>query len=343
MPASLPALVVVGAPRHGVAEYALDLASAVRRIEPGIVIERFDTAVEAEAALAGHERVHLHVTDGLFGATLEEAGARVDALAGVTRVSMTFHDVPQASDGERNLPRRARAYRQMASRATGVAVSSHHEAALLAEHGVVEGVAVVPLGTRVSEAPAGVPPAVDPGGRARILIAGYLYPGKGHDDVIRAAALAGSRLGETIDVLALGGVSGGHDALAGELSALADDLGVRFSATGYLDDAAYRSLQEGPGVPVVAHQHYSASRSLLDWAERGRRPVVVETRYTDEMAVLRPGTLRLAAPSGSALADALVEGLQDPALTLLASGHPLEPTLADSARAYLHWWRELAW
>ncbi len=341
MSTSPPAQILVGPLHHGVTEYARETAEAVARLQTGGDVHHVDSADAAEALIHRYGRVHLHVTDGLYGATLEEATARVVRLLGAGRVTVTLHDVPQASDGERNVARRSTAYRAIADAAAGVVVNSHHEELLVHEHlGADVRVAVIPLGTRhpLSPPTPKIPPTP---GALEVLLAGYVYPGKGHDDAIEAAALVSARTGASASVTALGGISPGHEVEADRFAARATELGVDFTVTGYLEPAEYRARCVTAGIPLVAHRHYSASRSLLDWAEQGRRPIVVDTRYTREMASLRPGTLHLTALDD--LADAIQARHQDPASTFLHPGHPIGPTLDDAAASYLTWWESIAW
>ncbi|WP_158374706.1 hypothetical protein [Cellulosimicrobium cellulans] len=349
-----PVLLLTGPPRHGVARYAADLAAHVRALDGGARVLRVDDPGDLPAAAGGVGRAHLHVTDRLLGASPDAAADLVERLAGVCRLTVTLHDVPQESDGPRNLPRRTAAYARVAAAADGVAVNSRHEALLLAEHGVLApGRAhVVPLGavpggpdgTAVPAAGAGAGTRVPvaPGTPLVALVAGFLYPGKGHDDVVRAVAdaadllrAAGTPPGE-VAVVAVGGPSPGHEDEVDRLRADAAARGVAFRVTGGLDDEAYRAALAGPGVPVAAHRHLSASRTLLDWGEAGRRPLVVESRYAREMAALRPGTLTLY-PAADLPAH-LARAWADPTATTPAPGASLAPTLADAAAAYRAWW-----
>lgn len=360
MSSCTPTQVVIGPAGHGVVDYGLDLADAVVRGDPSAIVIHEPDPRRLDRALATASRdsgVHLHVTDGLFGDTLEEAAERIAAAVRTRPVSMTLHDLPQPSDGERNLPRRAEAYRRMAEHATCVAVSSRHEAALFARHlDPDRPVAVVPLGTRRATAPPAT--AARSAGASEsltLLMAGYVYPGKGHDDVVDAAALLAARLRVPVDVVALGGIARGHETEAGQLAERAATAGVGFTVTGFVSPTEYRARIGSAAVPVVAHRHYSASRSLLDWAEAGRRPVVVPTRYTVEMADLRPGTLRLArGPRGAegsvvgsdvvgSLAETIAGLWHDQASTWLPPGHPIGPTLDDAAESYRAWWGGLPW
>lgn len=350
---SPPVQLLVGPGEHGVVEYAGDVAAALERCSPGVAVVRSPSAREAlhaldaldgRAALGdGPHRVHVHVTDALFGDDLDAAASALASLTTAHRVSLTLHDVPQPSDGERNLPRRAAAYARFVEGAVGVAVNSRHEAQLLAEH-VTTAVTprVIPLGTRRSVSP----PADLPGAGSRdveLLMSGYVYPGKGHSEVIAAAAALARRGAGSVGITVLGGVVPRHAAEAERLIETAADAGVDFTITGYLDRASYVRLLGSPGVPVIAHRHYSASRSLLDWPEHGRRPLVVRTRYTDEMAELRPGTLHLAEDSTEALADGIERLHGEAGATILRPGTPLEPSLDTVARASLDWWEGLPW
>ena len=358
MPA--PLCLVVGPPPHGVTAYAADLADAVVRADPAVARMDLATAdlAEAEIGRGVHPRVHLHVTDKLFGASLEAAADRIERLAALTSLTITLHDLPQPSDGETAVHRRAAAYRRMARAARGVVVSSEHERALLAEHvdDDLPRVLVSPLGTRPGApfaaptneaggaAGSPAPPSSSAGPELRVAIAGYVYPGKGHDDAIAACGDL-VRRGElaSATVVALGGPSPGHERDVDVLTATAHGLGVGFETTGRLDDAAYAAAFHSPVVPLVAHRHWSASRSLLDWAEQGRRAVVADTRYTREMDALRPGSIALYDPeTPGALAEAILTAHRDPASTGLPSGTSLSPTLDDAAAAHLSWWREVA-
>ncbi|MCG7285813.1 hypothetical protein MHY85_07480 [Cellulomonas sp. ACRRI] len=344
-----PVLLLTGPPRHGVARYAADLAAHVRALDDGARVLRVDDPGDLPDAAAGVGRAHLHVTDRLLGASPDAAADLVERLAAACRLTVTLHDVPQESDGARNLPRRAAAYARVAAAAAGVAVNSRHEALLLAEHGVLPAgrAHVVPLGAAVPDgaaAPVGpdAVPGAAPGSPLVALVAGFLYPGKGHDDVVRAAAdaadllrAAGTPPGE-VAVVAVGGPSPGHEDEVDRLRADAEARGVALRVTGGLDDQAFRTALSGPGVPVAAHRHLSASRTLLDWGEAGRRPLVVDSRYAREMAALRPGTLALY-PAAD-LPARLARAWADPAATTLRPGASLAPTLADAAAAYRAWW-----
>ena len=107
-------------------------------------------------------------------------------------------------------------------------------------------------------------------------------------------------------------------------SADAERRGVRFDVTGFLDDAAFQAQLLERGIPLAAHEHISASRSMLDWVESGRRPLVVCSRYAEEMAALRPGTMTVYQPDE--LARCLVDAWRHPQQkTWLAAGTSARP------------------
>lgn len=89
----------------------------------------------------------------------------------------------------------------------------------------------------------------------------------------------------------------------------------------------------------LTHAHVSASRSMLDWIEAGRRPLVADSRYAAEMEALRPGLMtRYAA---DALPDLLADAWRRPARTWLPDGADLRPSLDDAAAQYVRWWRTM--
>lgn len=341
---SPPLQLSIGPANHGVVQYALDVAAAAARLDSRLRVLSVPDAATASAALDGIARAHLHVTDRLLGDSPEAAADAVERLAVRTTLTLTLHDVPQSSDGV-PLSRRIEAYERCFAAADGVIVNSLHERSLVAEFlDVPAPPTVIPLGARVA-AVAGPAARRDDPGRERdlvVLISGYVYPGKGHLEAIAAAAEAarllraeGAPIARVI-VRAIGGPSRGHE---GDVAALADraqGMGVDLEVTGYLEDGAFTEQLLAPGIPVAAHQHVSASRSMLDWVEAGRRPLVVDSRYADEMDRLRPQTSRRFEPS--ALAGHLMSAWQDPATTWLPAGRSLRPALDDTARSHLDWW-----
>ncbi|MGX6396720.1 glycosyltransferase [Rothia kristinae] len=359
--ADLPLHVVPGPPEHGVSACALDLAAAlgapVLRVPDG-------SALDAALPRLAGRRVHLHVTDALFGAGPEEAAERVARVgAACAGLSVTLHDLPQPSDGPRNLPRRRAAYAAIAAAAdAGVVVSSRHELALLVEHGTIPAVpgpggrdpriAVVPLplpdppAPHTARPPAGQalghPEAADPldrwlpAGHGPVLgIFGFVYPGKGHEEAIdAAAALVGSPAvpaGPPV-VLAVGRTAAGHEEMAETLRERAERRGVIFRITGYVPEPELPAVLGAVDAPLCLHRYLSASGSVNSWIGLGRRPVCADSRYIREMAELRPGSLLPTAPDE--LVGRLREVLADPGLTRIADPGALPHTRTDAARDY---------
>lgn len=271
----------------------------------------------------GEEGVHLQFTDRLFGDTPEAAACAVAAIAARTRVTVTLHDLPQHSDGA-NADRRAAAYADVAARSAGVAVSSEHERELLRDIGVdVSSVAVIPL-------PIEHPTAVrrGPGGVRTIGVFGFLYPGKGHEEVIEACA----ELPSDVEVHAVGEPSAGHHDLVAELTGRAAGQGRRFVVTGHVGDDELIEVLQRVTVPVVAHAHVSASGSLGSWLSAARRPLVTTNRYTREIADRNPGMLALYPAHG--LPGAIRAALDAPQSSWLPEESVPRPSPADTARAY---------
>lgn len=360
---TLPDLLIVGPERHGVVAYARDLARAVRCRETAVrtlAVADAETAVR-ESATAG--RIHVHVTDRIFGSSPEEAADRIEEIAVNSQLSVTLHDIPQASDGT-NFARRAAAYDRILRAAHGAVVNSQWEAQLVAENvgHPASALGIIPIGARMRTVPpgasladgadgaggtAGAPGAArEAAGPLTVLIAGFIYPGKGHLEAIDAVATARDRLRDAdaapseSAVIAIGSSSAGHEADVAALRRHASDRGIDFRVTGYLEDDAYRAAAASPGIPVAGHRHISASRSLLDWIEQGRMPLVSDSRYAREMAVLRPGTITLFRPES--LASKLEHAWRHPESTRLPPGTDLGPTIEDSADAYRAWWDGLA-
>ncbi len=346
MTAPPPLQLIVGARGHGVVGYAEDVAWALKILDERTAVASVTDVADAIRHVKSAVRTHMHVTDGLLGRSPEEAALNLERIGAQTHLTITVHDVPQTSDGT-VLPRRVAAYTRFFAAARAVAVNSRHEQHLVAEF--LPGAArphAIPLGSRVDAAPDGAAPS---GGDARdlvVLLAGFIYPGKGHAQAIRAAAQAADILrtaGEPVGavvVRAIGGPSAGHEGDVEALRADARRRGIRFDVTGFLDDEQFaRRIADG-GIPLAAHEHVSASRSMLEWVEAGRRPLVVSSRYAEEMAALRPGTITLYGEDE--LPGRLAEAWRVPARTRLDPGIRLAPTLADVAEEYRAWWNAMA-
>jgi glycosyltransferase involved in cell wall biosynthesis len=328
----VPALVVTDDPQHGVSALARRVAEAVaRRTGRDLEVPPADLTGPQPPASA-----HLHFTDRLWASSPEAAAERLVDLAGRVELTVTLHDLPQPSDGERNLVRRGDCYRRVVEAAAGVVVNSEHEASLLAEH-TVAGVrpAVVPLPVDPASSPGERP---TPDGTAAVI--GFVYPGKGHAELVDAVARLHGRgdQGGSLRVTALGRASAGHEAETDQLVADAASRGVVLDVTGYLDDAVLLERCRRASVPVAVHRHVSASGSIATWIGAGRRPIVPDTRYSREMAALRPGTLTLIDDDPEALAEAVARAVADPASTWLAADAVTAPGIDDVAAAYLAWW-----
>ncbi len=319
-----PLHVVPEAPGHGVVRFARQVAEVV-----GAPVCDVDAALSLPPT-----RVHVHVTDRLFGDGADEAGAVLVALARRHRATVTLHDLPQPGDGAA-FASRVRAYAALLAEVDGWVVSSRHEADLAATYlrpaspPEVVPLPVLPLPVLPLPAPAG-PVGRSRSGPAVVGVLGWVYPGKGHAEVVRACA------GMPVVVRALGGLAPGHEDLLPELVALGAEHGVGFEATGWVADADLATRLHEVDVPVAAHRHVSASGSVNSWVAARRRPLVSAGTYAAEMALLRPGTLTLVEDDD--LPAAVRRALDDPASTRIAEDVTTTPHLADTAAAYLDFW-----
>ena len=348
--------VVPGPAHHGVTRHGLGLQE---HLGPGSETDaellrcgRLDEL--ADGALAGRV-VAVQVTDRLVAGDAEAALSTWRRVtAGVARLTVVLHDLPQRSDG-RSRRARSRLYAVLAASADEVVVASRHERLLLAAvlrwerpaqaQAVLGRTLVIPL--PIERLPAGG--TEDAVGRAQVRSAdgegqdvltvatlGFVYPGKGLEEVIDAAALAARdpRLaGRRIAVRNLGRASDGHEDLVGELTARAEAAGISWSTSGWVDDADLPELLATTTVPVAAHRHVSASGSVATWLAGGRRPLVLASRYSVELATRLPGALTLVDLPD--LAGAIADALVDPVPTYLAEGSVLGPSWAQAA-AELH-------
>ncbi|MCM3516611.1 hypothetical protein [Nocardioides sp. P86] len=350
--AALPLHLVHDDARHGVALYARQVAEALGA--PVLVGTPADAVAEARRTGAGS--VHVHWTDRLFGDSSAKSAAAVVALAAQVPTTLTLHDVPQPWAGED----RAAAYAEVVRGVRTWAVNSHHEADLLA--GVLDRVPgppapgalrstvvhlpVVPLdpvdpadaaeaadAADATEPGDGVVPQA-PAGRVRLALLGFVYPDKGHRELVRAASALAEE-GHDVEVVALGAPVAGHDDLLDELAARARTGGVGWRVTGYLGDADLAAWMRAVDVPVTGHRHVSASGSMNSWLAAGRRPLALDGPYVREVDALRPGGFRLY--DDDSLVDELRAALADPSRTH-AAADDLRPLLSDTARAYAAWW-----
>ncbi|OBB57711.1 hypothetical protein A5757_19775 [Mycobacterium sp. 852013-51886_SCH5428379] len=320
---------IVGPAEHGVTRFGIDLAQSLRD-------NGFDhphlRAADADAALRlpPQGALHLQFTDRVFGRTPEEAAeavrAVVDGIRGRGgRVTATLHDLPQPSDGTHHHRRRT-AYAQVVALLDGVVVNSEHERILLAEDDLQpRRVAVVPLPVQAVSAS---PPPHD--GPRTVGIFGFLYPGKGHAEVV--AALAG--LVPEVGIVALGAPSPGHADLVDQLTDECARSARSFRVTGHLPDDEVAHALQAVTVPVAPHRHVSASGSLNSWIGAGRRPLAPANRYSREVHARNPDAVLLYPDTPAGLRDALLATLDRPAVTWLPPGTTCTPSRADAAGQY---------
>ncbi|WP_066039301.1 glycosyltransferase [Herbiconiux solani] len=339
--AAPPHLHITRDPRHGVTLYAQRLADAL-------------TSAELADHSAGPGRIHLHFTDRLWGSDPESAADAIEEIARRGPVTVTLHDLPQPSDGMRGLARRARCYRRVVAAASGVVCNSRHEADLLARYTDPSiAPAVIPLPVDAEPLPATTPPPAPapspttastrprphPTRSPRVSVLGYVYPGKGHDRTIRAVA-ALDRWPRVV-VEALGRASDGHERDLESIRRIARHSAVALEVSGFLPDAELLARCRLADVPVIAHQHVSASGSLATWLGAGRRPLVLRSPYMEEMAELHRGALTLV--SARDLPGAIGRALDDPGSTWLEGRASLGPTLAETAARYRSFWDAVPW
>jgi len=329
---------VVGPTRHGVVTFAANLAASLTDLDGPVDIVRLGHVSGLDDLESRTGGVHLNFTDRLFGASPSDAARRVTGIAREAstagrRVSVTLHDVPQPADGG-NYPLRAQAYRDVCAAAHGVVVNSEHERSLLAESRIADpaAVAVIPLPLDVGAV--GARPVVED---CSVGVFGFLYPGKGHDDVLAAMA----DLPPSVGFVAVGEPSAGHDDLVADLAATAQAAGRRFSVTGYVADDALDGVLQRVTVPVAHHRHVSASGSINTWIAAGRRPLVPVNRYTLEHAERHPGTLTPYPDTDDGLRAALRHAVEQPDSTWIAadarSGSPTRAATELYARLLSRW------
>jgi len=319
---AVPHHLLLGPATHGVTMYAGEVAAAadapvvrdVRAVEPG-------------------SPVHLHLTDRLLGREPAEAAAAVEALARRVRLTVTLHDVPQPTDGP-VFRARAHAYGRIVRACRAWATNSWHEHALVdrwSQAGARGTVIPLPIPEGVvARVPVAAPPA-----EPVLGVFGFVYPGKGHTQVVRAAA-ALRRAGTMVRVRVLGAAAPGH---ADEVEALVRNSrarGVPVEVTGRVSEDDLVAALHGVTVPVAAHRNVSASASVNSWIAAGRRPLVRDGAYAREMAVLRPGTSTLF--DDASLVPRLAAALARPSTTWTAPDTELGPRLGETAAAYRAWW-----
>ena len=322
----VPHHLLLGPDAHGVTRYAGEVAAAA-----GALVTR-----EADQLVAGGF-THLHVTDRLLSRDPTVAAEAVEQLARRVRLTVTLHDVPQPTDGPR-FAARARAYERIVRASRAWATNSWHEHALVnrwcdpdARGAVIPLPVLQPSVSLVDVATTATAPVLG--------VFGYVYPGKGHRQVVRAAA-ALRRAGTQVGVRVLGDAAPGHADEVEELLRTSRDRGVPVEVVGRVPEAGLVGALRRVGVPVAAHRNVSASGSVNSWIAAGRRPLVRDSAYAREMADLRPGTLTLF--DDSTLVPRLEEAIRRPASTWISPGTDLGPGIEDTAAAYRAGWASVA-
>ena len=317
-----PYHLLLGPDTHGVTGYA------------GLVAEAAGAPVARDVTqLVGGEPVHVHVTDRLISRDPAAAATAVESLARYVRLTLTLHDVPQPTDGP-VFPARAQAYGRMVAAGHAWATNSWHEHALVSRwcapdaRGAVIPLPVLRTGNPDASSAEGVDALV-------VGLFGFVYPGKGHRQAVRAAA-ALRRAGTLARVRVLGGAAPGHHDEVEELVRASRTRGVPVEVTGRVPETHLVRALRRVAVPVVAHRNVSASASLNSWIAAGRRPLVRDGAYAREMAELRPGTITIF--DDSTLVPRLDAALHRPATTWTTPGTDLGPGLEDTAAAYRAWW-----
>jgi hypothetical protein len=280
---------IPGPDGHGVVRHGRTLAAAA-----GVVEVRVGDVPRGATVV-------LELTDRLLGPTVAGAATELERLLGQLAdagclLVASLHDVPGPDDWS---PQRQALYRRVIAASAGVLVCSGldaERAQLLGAARVV--VAPIPVADRMAPAPACA--------AASVTVAGYVWPGKGHDEVL--AAMAG--LPADVPLIVAGEAAAGHqDVLAGL-------TGRPVHVSGRTDELAFTALLRAPTVPVAPNRAVSASASIAAWWAAGRRPLVPRVSYTCELATRDPGALWLY----DELAPVLREAFAKPADTWLAAG-----------------------
>jgi glycosyltransferase involved in cell wall biosynthesis len=299
--ASLVVSIVVGPAEHGANRHATTIASIT-----GTRLTTVDDAQSITVDLAERASlVHLHYTDRLWGDDATSAArAFCDATARLDRpIVATLHDLPDGNGTDRDR-RRADAYRLVAQAAAAPIVASSHERTRLLRCGTDAHVIALPI------EPTDRPPARQPTEPATVVVLGFLYPGKGHDDVVDAAAA----LPSAVRVVCAGAASLGHEDLPDALRRRAGGRPV--DVTGTLDASALTAIADTATVPIVPARNPSASASLATWIGLGRRPLVADNPFVREIADHEPGLVTLYDPTRpGALAEAIAHAIATPRST----------------------------
>ena len=249
---------------------------------------------------------HVQFTDSLFGPGIDAAATAFERWAGrrTHPLVVTLHDVPGADADRARDTRRSAGYRRVVAAADAVVVCSAVEADRLDPRPTV-----VPLPAGPLAAPGRTPSWAD---RTTLGVLGFVYPGKGHERVLDAAADTGAT------VVAIGAASPGHAPLVQQLHDRARAGGVDLVVTGALSEADLHAAALAVTVPVASYATTGASASLVTWLAAGRRPVTSTGPYARELDARWPDRLLLT----DDLAAGVRGGLAAPATTW---GEPAPP------------------
>ncbi|GAB77868.1 Glycosyltransferase involved in cell wall bisynthesis [Austwickia chelonae] len=330
--------VVLGPDTHGVTRHAHTLLA-----EPALARHRriHLTDPSGLTCLPTADLTHLHLTDHLVADSAEACADVIQRLAGHRHISLTLHDLPHPDDDPARYQRRARGYARMAAAAETVVVASRHEARLLQN--------CLPPGERptpVEVVPLPIPPPTFPhptpgrprrhphtGNNQDLVVLGFLYPGKGHVDVLETIA----ELPPQIGMIALGAPSPGHTGLVEQLHRHASELGRRLLVTGHVPDRSLLEKLWTAGIPVAPHRQVSASGTLNTWIAAGRRPLAPASPYVTELLERNPDSILDYGPGTdhTDLHEAATAALADPWLTWQDPRRPHPgPRAADCAAVY---------
>lgn len=324
----------VGGSRHGVTRFGTDLAAAVAALGAAAVHDARCTAGVPAPDVGRDTITHLQFTDNVWGSDATAAAQAFAKTVAPLRgpVVVTLHDLPDPADDAARWARRARAYGVVARAADQVVVCSQHEAQRLrlAARGSDPVVIPNPLPglTPGGDAPAG-PARPDGRACATVGVLGWIFPGKGHGEVLQGLAGRGH-----LHVVALGAVAPGHQTQRQALTRRARAAGLAFSTTGWLDEDRQLQLVRAVDVPVAPHPRPSASGSMLAWIAAGRRPLVRRSPYAEELAARAPGAVVLY--DRGALGGAVDAALDTPRTTWAEVGAPHHDELAPATAASRH-------
>ena len=281
---------------------------------------------------------HAHFTDALFGSSIEEAARTYRGWAGEARrpLVVTVHDVPDPHGHSRRDRARCAGYAAVLAASDAVVVSAEHEA-----HKIAELTDKTPhhIDLPLPPEPAQARAANSAGTSSSLVLLGYLYPGKGHEEAIDLAADVGrDRAGGAPAVIAAGTTSTGHHDLEERLRRHARRRRVPLTITGYLTDARFASMAAAAGVPLVLNRDVSASGSLLSWLSCLRRPVTWAGPYSTEVDRRYPDNLLLGHDKHD-LVEHICRALEDTGVTRL----PRRPRWQDTGAEHVALYRsELA-